>query len=421
MKNIHNIRPLLLALILTTSKPMFGQLTIESCHQMARENFPLIRQYELIEQTQEYTLSNANKSYLPQLDITLIGGVISGLPSFSMPGTEPSSASDFNVIAILQLNQTIWDGGMTKARKGIGTATAVVDKAALEVTLFELEKRVNNLFFGVLLLDEQLKQLQILRSTLQRNADRVKVAVENGTAFRSDVDEAMVEVINTSQKIETLRSNRDAYMQVLGAMTGHTFQKDEKLVVPTVDTDIIGLENKRPELALFQSQHDLLQAKNDIDQALVYPKIGILGFGAFIRPGAEFGTSTLQNVLVGGISINWSLGSLYRDGNNKKLTEVSMADVALREEAFLFNSNMEQTQMRIALKKYEKLIAQDREMLALKSRIKKAYDTKYENGICTMAELLNRTNEESMARQNLVVHEIEYLMKIYEYRNTLGY
>jgi outer membrane protein TolC len=208
---------------------------------------------------------------------------------------------------------------------------------------------------------------------------------------------------------------------VLGAMTGHTFQKDEKLVVPTVDTDIIGLENKRPELALFQSQHDLLQAKNDIDQALVYPKIGILGFGAFIRPGAEFGTSTLQNVLVGGISINWSLGSLYRDGNNKKLTEVSMADVALREEAFLFNSNMEQTQMRIALKKYEKLIAQDREMLALKSRIKKAYDTKYENGICTMAELLNRTNEESMARQNLVVHEIEYLMKIYEYRNTLGY
>jgi outer membrane protein TolC len=421
MKNIHNIRPLLLALILTTSKPMFGQLTIESCHQMARENFPLIRQYELIEQTQEYTLSNANKSYLPQLDITLIGGVISGLPSFSMPGTEPSSASDFNAIAILQLNQTIWDGGMTKARKGIGTATAVVDKAALEVTLFELEKRVNNLFFGVLLLHEQLKQLQILRSTLQRNADRVKVAVENGTAFRSDVDEAMVEVINTSQKIETLRSNRDAYMQVLGAMTGHTFQKDEKLAVPTVDTDIIGLENKRPELALFQSQHDLLQAKSDIDQALVYPKIGILGFGAFIRPGAEFGASTLQNVLVGGISINWSLGSLYRDGNNKKLTEVSMADVALREEAFLFNSNMEQTQTRIALKKYEKLIAQDREMLALKSRIKKAYDTKYENGICTMAELLNRTNEESMARQNLVVHEIEYLMKIYEYRNTLGY
>jgi outer membrane protein TolC len=421
MKNIHNIRPLLLALILTTSKPMFGQLTIESCHQMARENFPLIRQYELIEQTQEYTLSNANKSYLPQLDITLIGGVISGLPSFSMPGTEPSSASDFNAIAILQLNQTIWDGGMTKARKGIGTATAVVDKAALEVTLFELEKRVNNLFFGVLLLDEQLKQLQILRSTLQRNADRVKVAVENGTAFRSDVDEAMVEVINTSQKIETLRSNRDAYMQVLGAMTGHTFQKDEKLAVPTVDTDIIGLENKRPELALFQSQHDLLQAKSDIDQALVYPKIGILGFGAFIRPGAEFGASTLQNVLVGGISINWSLGSLYRDGNNKKLTEVSMADVALREEAFLFNSNMEQTQTRIALKKYEKLKAQDREMLALKSRIKKAYDTKYENGICTMAELLNRTNEESMARQNLVVHEIEYLMKIYEYRNTLGY
>ena len=398
----------------------YSQVTLEECHAKARENFPLIKQYELIEKSKEYTLSNANKAYLPQLDVTVIGGVISGLPSFSPPGAESSSSTDFNVISVLQLNQTIWDGGITKAKKGITEASAEMEKADLEVSLFALEERVNNLFFGILLIDEQVKQMDILKSTMERNKNRVEIAVQNGTAFKSDVDEIKVELINIDQKMEELTSNRSAYINVLAAMIGEEIADNSTFVKPKLEESLLTLENNRPELRLFQNRENLIEAQSAIDKSMLYPKIGLLGFGAFIQPGVDFGASTLNNIFVGGVSINWRLGALYQNGNNKKLNEINLEKIAVQKETFLFNNNLELTQTRLELNKYKVLLEQDREILALKSSIKKAYDVKYENGISTMSELLNKTNEESIAQQNLIVHEIQYLMKAHHYLNKSG-
>jgi len=398
----------------------FGQVTLEECQTKARENFPLIKQYELIEKSKEYTLSNSNKAYLPQLDVTIIGGVISGLPSFSPPGTESSSSVDLNAITILQLNQTIWDGGITKAKKDITEASSEMEKADLEVSLYFLEERINNLFFGILLIDEQVKQMEILKSTMLRNMKRVEIAVENGTAYKSDIDEIKVEVINIDQKMEELTSNRNAYVNVLAAMIGQSIDKNATFSKPQVDEDFIALENNRPELRLFQNQENLIEAQSAIDKSMLYPKIGLLGFGTFIQPGVDFGASTLNNIFVGGLSINWSLGALYKNGNNKKLTDINLQKVAVQRETFLFNNHLELTQTQLELEKYKTLLVQDKEILVLKSSIKKAYDVKYENGISTMSELLDRTNDESVAQQNLIVHEIQYLMKAYQYLNKSG-
>ena len=117
--DVQKVTGYIFLLILFIPGIMEAQVRLESCQLMARENYPLIRQYELIELSEEYTLSNANKAYLPSLDVTLIGGVISGFPSFSAPGESSSSTSDAQFISVLQLNQPIWDGGITRAKKGI--------------------------------------------------------------------------------------------------------------------------------------------------------------------------------------------------------------------------------------------------------------------------------------------------------------
>ena len=413
------LSPFLMVIFLMGSSA-YGQIILEDCQTKARENFPLIQQYELIEKSKEYTLSNANKAYLPQLDVTVIGGVISGLPSFSPPGTESSSSVDLNMISVIQLNQTIWDGGITKAKKRITEASSEMEKADLEVSLYALKERVNNLFFGILLIDEQVKQMEILKSTMLRNMKRVEIAVENGTAFKSDIDEIKVEVINSDQKMEELTSNRNAYINVLAAMIGDPIDENATLIRPEVEESFLMLENNRPELRLFQNQENLTKAQSAIDKSMLYPKFGVLGFGTFIQPGADFGTSTLNNIFVGGLSVNWNLAGLYKNGNNKKLTEINLQKVAVQRETFLYNNNLDLTQTQLELKKYKTLLDQDKEILTLKSSIKNAYDVKYENGISTMSELLDRTNDESVAQQNLIVHEIQYLMKAYQYKNKSG-
>ena len=370
--------------------------------------------------TREYTLSNANKNYLPSLDVTLIGGVISGFPSFSAPGEGSSSSSDMQLISVVQLNQPIWDGGITKAQKEVVQANSEIEKAELEISLYALEERINNLFFGILLIDEQISQLEILKSSMQINLDRVNIAVENGTAYKSDIDEIQVEMINIDQRMEELRSNRNAYINVLGAMTGRNIEVSSDFERPVVEDDFMQLENNRPELKRFQSQDEMIQAQRQIDRSVLYPKIGLLGFATLIEPGIDFGASTIDNIFVGGLSLNWSLDGLYRNGNNKKLTELNLQKVAVQKETFLFNNELELTQNRLDLNKYRNLVEQDREILELKTRIKDAYELKYENGISTMSELLNRTNDESAARQNLVIHEIQYLMKAFQYKNRTG-
>lgn len=410
-------------IMLTLFSPMhvlLGQVSLESCQSMARENYPLIRQYELIEKSKGYTLSNANKMYLPQLDVTIIGGAISGLPSFSPAGTESSSSVDLNVISILQINQTIWDGGITKAKKEVIEANSEMEKARLAVSLYALQDRVNNLYFAVLLIDEQIEQLEILTTTLFRNKKRIEIAVENGTAYKSDIDEIQVEIINTAQKSDELRANRKAYIHVLSAMVGEPISESTKLIKPEVDDDLLVLENQRPELELFQQQENLIAAQSKIDKSMLYPKIGLLGFGTFIQPGVDFGPSRLNNIFVGGLSLNWSIGGLYTHGNNKNITDIKHGEVQTQRETFLFNNNLELTQTQIELQKYKALLDQDREILKLKSSIKNAYEVKYENGISTMSELLDKTNEESLAKQHLIVHEIQYLMKAYQYLNKSG-
>jgi outer membrane protein TolC len=375
----------------------FAQLTLEECQQKARDNYPLIKQYELIEQSKNFNLSNANKAYLPRLDLNIIGGIIDGLPTFTPPGAPESSSSvELNLITIAQLNQVIWDGGITKVRKEMTEATANIEIADLEVSLYALEERVNNLFFGILLIDEQIKQVELLKTTLERNMKRVQNAVDGGTGFKTDIDEIKVEMINANQKIEELRYNRSAYLGMLSAMIGENISENSALTKPNYEKLTTGFEINRPELSLFHNQKFLVEAQLKMEKTSLYPKVGLLGLGVFIQPGAEFGASTINNLLVGGLSLNWSIGGLYINPNNKKLGEIKLQKIENQKETFLFNTNLGLTQTQQALNKYKKLIEQDRELLALKTKIANAYEIKYENGIATMTELLNRTNEESL-------------------------
>jgi outer membrane protein TolC len=394
-------------------------LTIEACQDSALKNYPLIHQFDLIEKSKELTLSNANKNYLPQLDISLIGGVIEGMPSFAPPGTE-SSSTNVNLITIGQLNQVIWDGGMTKASKEIIKASSEIEKTDLEISLYLLRERVNNLYFGILLIDEQIAQLDLLNENILLNQKRVKNAIANGTAFKSDEDELKVELINVQQKKDELYYNKLAFVKVLSLMTGEEISDEVKFTRPVFGAKVDELNINRPELMKFQSQRLLVDAQAKLNKATLFPKVGLLGFGVFITPGVDFGTSTLTNIFVGGLSLSWSLSPMYKNANNKKLTEINHQRIQNQEETYLFNKKLELNQTNLELEKFKKLLEQDGELLLLKSSIKEAYSTKYDNGVATMSDLLTRINDENLTRQNMIMHEIQYLMKAYQYLYQSG-
>lgn len=398
-----------------------AQLNIDSCQAKAKANYPLIRQYDLISKSLEYTISNANKAYLPQVSLNGIGAfIISGFPSISLPGQPSPEKQNVQFIGIGQINQVIWDGGATRSQKDIAKASVEVDKATLDVSFYNIRERVNQLYFGILVIDEQLKQLAILNDNLNRNMNKVKLSKDNGLAYQSDVDEVKAEILNIEQKKIEFNYTRKGYVEMLSFMIGEPVAENIHLDKPITVESYSSLSNNRAEIGLYASQRKLVEAKSSIDRVYNMPKIGLLGAGILIEPGMNLATSKINSLAVAGLSVSWNTAGLYKTSNNKKLNQIQLDRITNQQETFQFTNNLQLKQSASDIEKQKAIMDKDDEIVLLKGNIKKSYQLKYDNGMCTMNDLINAMSKESEARSNQSLHNVQLLMSMYNYKTISG-
>ena len=115
------------------------------------------------------------------------------------------------------------------------------------------------------------------------------------------------------------------------------------------------------------------------------PKIGLLGAGVLIAPGINLGNSKMSSIGVAGLSASWNIGALYKNSNEKELTQQSLAKINVVEETFLFNTNMQLTQTSADIEKQQAVLSDDNEIVALRKTLREGYQLKYENGVSTSA------------------------------------
>ncbi len=398
-----------------------AQLTLDQCQEKSKANYPLIKQFDLISKSTEYTISNANKAYLPQAGVTGIGAyIISGLPSFSLPGTPSKESSDFKFIGIAQINQVIWDGGATHTQKSIAKAKSEVDKANIDVSFYSIRERVNQVYFGVLIIDEQLKQLAVLNENLERNLADITLTQDNGLAYQSDVDEVKSELQSVEQKKIEFIFARNGYVDMLSYLTGQQLNENVTLEKPVTAESVSAFTMNRPEIKLFSSQVKVIDANSSLNKVLNMPKIGVLGIGALIEPGFSFGNTTLSSIALAGVSISWNTAGIYKTSTNKKLEKIQSEMISNQQEAFIFGNNLQLKQVSSEIDKEKEIMGKDNEIVTLKNNIKRAYQLKYDNGMCSMSDLINAINKESEARCNMALHNMQLLMSIYNYKTITG-
>lgn len=395
---------------------------LDTCHAKAVRNYPLIKQYDLIEKSKEYTISNANKAYLPQVSITGIGAyIISGLPTISLPNAKAPAKSDVQFIGIGQIDQLIWDGGATHSQKEVAKATAGVDKATVDVSLYDIRERVDQLYFGILLMDEQLKHLAILDENLARSLKNVKLSKDNGLTYQPDVDQVKTEMLNVEQRRIEFNFTRKGYIDMLSFMTGSAIPETARFDPPVSLEAYASLTNIRPELNLYDNQQKLVTALSSFDLVGVMPKIAVLGAGVLIEPGMSFATSTLNSLAIAGISVAWNTSGLYRLSANKKLNKTKLERINNQRETFVFNNNLQLKQVSSEIDKQKAILGNDDEIVSLKGKIKSAYQLKYDNGMCSITDLINSINAESEARNTRSLHHVQLLMNVYNYKTKSGH
>ena len=169
-----------------------AQITLEECQRKTQENYPLVHQYGLVEKTKEYNLENAAKGYLPQFALSAKASYQSEVTEIpvKLPGVDLKGVPKDQYQVMLELQQM---------QKKQTTAEAEIEKEKLNVDMYALNSRVNDLYFGILLLDEQLKQNALLQDELERNYRQITAYVENGIANQADLDAVKVEQLNTKR------------------------------------------------------------------------------------------------------------------------------------------------------------------------------------------------------------------------------
>ncbi len=409
-------------------------ITIDRCQELARENYPAMARYGIIEKTKEYTIANANRAYLPQgsfnaqaswqSDVTKINlDLPEGMPPIEVPVPDKDQ---YRVVA--ELNQLIWDGGQIAARKKELKAGAQLELQQLETEVYGLRERVNNVFFGILLMKANLHQQGTLESELQRNLDKVTAYLENGLANEADVSTVKVEQLKAKQQRVQLESALEAYVHVLSVLTGEpmdtgmTFVKPEPGTEATLQTllQATSLPTNRPEWALFQAQENAIDSKRSLLNARSRPVIGAFAQGGYGKPGLNMFENEFAPYFVGGIRLTWNFSSLYTRKNDLRMINLQKEAVNAQRETFLYQLDMDIPRQRVEMERYRKTMEEDDEIIQHHRIMREAAEAKVENGTLTMSDLMKELLAEEAATQAKTLHEIQYLMSLYALKNTIN-
>ena len=407
-----------------------AQLSLDECRLLARENYPEIRQYDLVHQTEQYNLSNAARAWIPQIAFSAQATWQTDAPNFpkeltgmlAQQGLEiPGLRKDQYKVA-LELNQTIWDGGKSVADKRIARAEAAEQKTMTDVDLYELEGRVDDLYFGILLLDERIAQTNLTLNLLRSNLEKVRALQRNGVAMQSDADVLEAELLSVGQQLIQFESSCDSYRRMLGIFIGQKVG-DRKLQRPSAVQPLSG-ESARPELAMFAAKIDRLTAQEKMVKSSSMPRLGFFAQGYYGYPGLDYMQSMMNsdwswNAMLG-VKLSWNFGAYYTQKNNLNKLRISRQQVEVQRDVFLFNMNLQAAQENGDIARLRKAIADDDRIVALRRSVREAAESKLRNGIIDTHDLLSKITDESTASMARSMREIELLKAIYEYKHTIN-
>ena len=401
-----------------------GHITLEECQQKTQDNYPLVRQYDLVEKTKEYNLENAARGYLPQFALSAKASYQSDVTELpiAIPGVDIKGMAKDQYQVMLELQQQIWDGGGIRMQKKKVTAEAEIDREKLNVDMYALNGRVNDLYFGILMLDEQLAQNALLQDELGRNFRQITAYVENGIANQADLDAVKVEQLNTRQKRVELTSSRMAYLKMLSLLMGEVLSTETVLEKPVPQNELSAVsEIRRPELSWFDAQGAVLQVQEKALNVRHLPHFGLFVQGAYGNPGLNMLKNEFSPYYIAGIRLSWNFGSLYTLKNDRRVIENKRQQLDSNRDVFLFNTRLEMTQQDQSVRSLEKQMQDDDEIIRLRTNIRRAAEAKVANGTLTVTEMLRELTNESLARQAKAMHEIQRLMGIYQLKYTTNH
>lgn len=403
------------------SQPL-QKLTLEQAYDLSAKNYPVVKQKDLIKQTAGISIDNLQKGFLPQVVISAQATYQSDVTKVpvSLPGFTIEAAAKDQYRLVADVSQLVFDGGLTKEQKVYQQMNAAVEEQKVEVELYKLKERINQVYLGILYLAEQLKQVDLVKTDIQTGIKRIEAQVQNGTAFRSSLNMLKAELLKTDQRTIEIKSSKRGLTDVLALFIGQPLNENIQLEKPASVLAVTSIEIARPELKLYTDQEKLIGQQDKLITAKNLPKASVFVQGGYGRPALNQLKNDFDFYYIGGFRFNWSLGGLYTKKKEKELVEVNKKIVEVQKEFFLLNTNTQLVQQYSEIEKLQQLITSDNEIIGLRGIVKEAAKAQLENGVITANDYLKEINAEDQARQTLITHQLQLLQAQINYNTISG-
>lgn len=395
-----------------------SQITLADCQKNARENYPLVKQYDLIALSKNYTIESIKKNYLPQVKI--FGNIsyqndATSIP-FQIPGVEGRKGQPKDQYRIvLDIEQNIWDGGVNSYKKSTAALQHLEKEEKVNVSLYALKDRVIDVFFGALLMEEKLKLNKLLQERLDLNLKNIETYMQNGLANNTDIDIMKAEILNANQTAITLSGERESFLKMLSLLTGKEITNTDSLIRPILHLRENDKEEiKRPELRLFKVQEMLAQNDNKKLHSMYMPKIKLFAQAGYGNPGLNMLQDKFEPYYIIGAKFSWNLNSLYTIKEERLKIANKISLINTNKDLFLFNTHLMIEKQNIKNDYLLQQMKEDDKIISLRENISRAAGAKVANGTYSVSDMLKDISAEYSAKQIKMVHEIEYLM--YQYK-----
>lgn len=397
----------------------FAQISLDECYILAKNNYPQIKKADLITKTKDYSITNANMGYVPKIIFSARASYQSDVTKipFDVPFFDIPVLSNDQYKITVDVVQPIWDGGKIEAEKDNIEAQSKSEESSLEVQLYNLKYRVNQLFFSILLLDEQLKQNEIYSKDLKRTYNMVKQSIRNGVANTTDLDTVTLEQIKNKQAKAQITAVKETYTNALSILIGKNI--DNGLIKPEY-VEINDYTIKRPELEFFADKINLLEVNKKNITASYMPKFDLFFSAGYGKPGLDMLDDSFQPYYIAGIKMDWAIVGFYTGERNKKIIELNKKSLELEKQTFLFNTNIDIQNQQSKIKQIKDTMAYDDEIVQLRNNIRISSEIKMKQGTMTVNDYMREVTAENIAKQGKILHEIELLQAVYEMKNIIN-
>ena len=421
-----NMKKIMISLALIMLSSVSRAQTLEECQQAAEKNYPLIKQYGLIAKTTQLTVKNIQKGWLPQLTASAQATYQSAVTAWPESMQTMYQQMGLNMKGLrkdqykigVDLQQTIYDGGAISSQRNIAQQEGKVEEAQTETNLYQVRRRVNEMYFSLLLLNEQIQLNEDVKALLQSSEKKLSAMVKGGTAAASDLDNVRAERLSVEQQNENLKQQKLMLQRMLSVFCGLEVNDTQKPAPIQIASSV----NNRPEMRLYNSQLELTEAKEKALDTQLRPKLGLFAQGFYGYPGLNMFEDMMNrkwslNGIVG-IKLSWNVSTLYTHKNDKARLNAQREMIENAREVFLFNNKLEEMQQNENINRYQTMMKSDDEIIVLRTNVRKAAESKLAHGIIDVISLLREINNENAAKTQQSIHEIDMLKEMYNLKYT---